>query len=888
MEPTICSTKTSITFGMFLDGADWSDKPASIGQLRLGPSGMLDFLETRLGLKGPKVHPATRINQYMARMEAADTDAAWFHESFEADPWSTAKQLLAWRDELIDTGWSGEASDRSSNRLQALALLENSKLSLAPGPEDRLQAALQFLNKTESIDIRELELVEEHYSLPPVWQKVIARLEEIGARISVAPEPGTDITNRKDAIVMLEANNEWEAAEAVATWLAADQKANNEVAIVCGAGTRLIDQALAKRGLPILGRGDSSQWRPYLQLLPLVIANLWKPVNIDRLIDLLSLPVSIVKRHDARHLLRALSQDPGIGGEKWQDAFVKIQAEHIQRQLELNPGADIETLEKDAAQYAANIDEILVKNRHSEDEPIPTFFIQDKCCLVECRLRPFINNNTGYGAAVGQSRTLDSLMSGKDKIKKSLLDRMLDTVVESVGDDGCPAQVTPWAVFSQPGHIIEPVQTVFWWGFAESSDSTQTYWTKEERAELSAQGNPIEEHRAFRDREAEMFRRASNLVQGKLVFVYPKQIDGEDSGRHPLWDELMKGIKEEDQPVITAASLRKNGNWEFAGRRSKFIEREREIFKNADEKVSIPKGLYKMPEKISASQMSAMIACPLRWAVQYQAGIRSAPALVAPADHQMKGNLCHKVASVVLNQMGAKLDPKQAREMAKTVYDDMVPQMAMELLSKGRSTENERLRETMAEAIAVLVMELIKRGLTVDSSENEVLEKLTDEISVWGFVDIAATDKNGRRFVIDLKWTGNGGAKKKETEVEEGRALQLATYAWLLKPKDGKLYPGAGYFMLTQGEMVDGKKLDEVWDEGLQSWDKRTAEFNNGQLAAAGIRWEKIKDSEEGKTAYKTNKEMIESYEPEGLMYQEGHCNYCHYTVLCGVTEAAE
>ncbi len=157
-----------LTFGMYLDGSQWSSKDASAGELKLGPSGLLSLLETRLGLTGPTTHPAGRINQYMHRLEACDNADAWFHVSFSADAWSTAKQMLSWRDELIEAGWKGEADGSCSPRLLALKKLEQTNLPLAMGREDRLQEVIRQIEHIDSIAVRKIHLQEPLELLPPV------------------------------------------------------------------------------------------------------------------------------------------------------------------------------------------------------------------------------------------------------------------------------------------------------------------------------------------------------------------------------------------------------------------------------------------------------------------------------------------------------------------------------------------------------------------------------------------------------------------------------------------------------------------------------------------------------------------------------------------------
>ncbi len=102
-----------ISFGMHCDGAEWSGKNSSLGELCVGPMGMASLLRTRLGLGGVDAHQAIRINQYLQKVAAADTEKAWFHASFTMDKWSTARQLLAWRDELIAAGWNGRSQNGS-------------------------------------------------------------------------------------------------------------------------------------------------------------------------------------------------------------------------------------------------------------------------------------------------------------------------------------------------------------------------------------------------------------------------------------------------------------------------------------------------------------------------------------------------------------------------------------------------------------------------------------------------------------------------------------------------------------------------------------------------------------------------------------------------------
>ena len=876
--------KTRIRFGMFLDGAQWSDSPASLGELTLGPAGLLDFLETRLGLTAPTVHPAIRINQYMAKMTEVDAETIWFHRSFSRDPWATAEQLLCWRDELSEAGWTGTEL-KSSNRLAAISDIGKSTLPLLPGFGDRLQVVIKALTDSPNLDIAKIELIEPKNDLPPMWQKIIAGLNAGGIEIVEALEAEGGVLSRINGITMLQANNEWEAAEAVATWLAADPEANKEVTIACGAGTRLLDQALTKRGLPTLGVNDSTAWRPYIQLLPMAMANIWMPIDIDRLVDLLSLPISLIRRNEASYLLQAIAAEPGVSGDKWLEALEKIRTAYINKATDGLPEKATRAIIDEAAKHADFIDYLLVRNRYSEDEDAKTLTVADRCYQVIRILEKSRGLIPEYATAVKQAEVMLEIANGRQTIDKKLLERVVSSVAAPVPSGSEIRQVGSWRVISDPRQVVAPAETLVWWGFNEPADKALTYWTNEERLELAKTGSEPEEHTAVRNREALAVRSTLQRTRKHAILVCPLQINGEAVAYHPLWDEITKDVETDDKPITKASAILKKGTWDFAERNVEFIESEREIFDPAPEQHKIPVGLFKRPETNSPSQMGTMISCPYSWALQYQAKIRPAFSLDAPAENQMKGTFCHRIAEEVLGIQRLQTDPEAARTEAHKIYDKLVSQMAAPMLVKGRARKNKRLRDAMGDAVASLATILNERGLTVVETEMEHRKSLSDGTVFRGVIDMVAEDAAGSKFVVDLKWTGS--AKKKDEEIKEKRALQLAGYTWLLKPDDRDDEIGGGYYLLAQDDFFHGNDFSGTWQDSLASWETRAKQIDAGRLTVTGIVKENIKAAD-GLTENKTTDALKEVFGAEGLLYRETFCRYCDYTVLCGVTEAAE
>ena len=166
-----------IVFGMQLDGSVWSDEDSSIGVVKTGPLGLLSILETRLGTGRELEHPVHRIDQYMKRLQLIDRESIWFHKSFSIDQWSTARQLLEWRDELVEAGWDGCAISSDSPRLAALVELESVESTLSYGQSDRLRSVIKSLKSNMPAHIESIILTEPLIMLPLIWQSVLELLK---------------------------------------------------------------------------------------------------------------------------------------------------------------------------------------------------------------------------------------------------------------------------------------------------------------------------------------------------------------------------------------------------------------------------------------------------------------------------------------------------------------------------------------------------------------------------------------------------------------------------------------------------------------------------------------------------------------------------------------
>ncbi len=909
-----------LTFGVYLDGVGWSHKPASMGELTVGPYGMLELLETRLGLTTPNVHPAERINQYMKRLEACDGEGKWFHESFETDPWATAKQMLFWRDQLIEAGWGGQIDPDGSARLTALAELEQTASALDMGREDRLQQVLLRLPQTSQIAISQIQLHDPLELLPPVWQKVIAELKNLAVTIAPAAQAPLQtgstnlacvqgamnaepreckISGEDESLLLIEAANEWEAAENLALWLGADVKANRDVTIICGASADVLDQALRRHGLPQLGDSDSSRWRESLQVLPLIIANAWKPLNIFRLVELLSSPLAPLPGYAAGYLLKAISEEPGIGGDEWNEALEKIAS----RRQELEQGKGRTVTQEEAAAFAAGIDQLLAGTRFDPDAGIPEEELKQLCQLVIESLAWRVKDDPVLGEAVSHAREMQKLAEGKGTIPRVTVERMLDSVIGQGGS--APdrfRQAAPWRVVHHPGQITDQTKTLIWWGFVDQSVSPHTYWSESERRSLEKTGVMLEDSRSHRSREAQAWKRGFSQAREHVLMFYPAAMQGEPAYHSPFWDEIRAAAvlaqpaphEKETANRLTrkCAGLEHGGRWQLAGRKVRLQKAKISALPVPEAARAIPRDIISQPQRLSYTRMKTMIACPMSWALEYHAGLKAPAAQVVPTGNQMIGTFCHKIVHELYTEEDGVRTPEEAYSRSLELYDLLVESMAAELLVEGRELENSRTREAMALAVKHLVAEINRRDLIVEKSEEKLEGDFLGGIPFRGFADLRLRDRQGNTFIFDLKWTSSG--KYHKQELEDGYALQLATYAWLLGPGDSGNKMHAGYFLLAQGEMLSNSELlsdeptgmpyslEEIWEMGSSSWTERFRELSSGVMEATGLRDRQVQ-SEKNLRDEKLQQALISERRSQGLLYQETPCRFCDYATLCGM-----
>ena len=822
-----------IIFGMFSDDAAWSQNNASLGEIVCGPGMFLDLLEQKTGLSGVPVSAPERINEYMQKIGVVFPD--WCRESFQLDKWSTAKQMLAMRDDLCLNGWN--KSDAPSRKMKALEQIESSLLALSPGIPDRMAAVYAEL---ENFTFRDtLYLTDDFDLLPGYWQKIICKLEECGMKVV---QKKLAAKNNPD-IIKVEGADEFALAEELCRFLSAGGS-NSNVAVICEGKSEILDGVLHRSGQGMIGNTEPSRWRESLQILPLWLETMWKPFNPMRFLELLTLEHSPIPKIAARELAEALKKEPGIGGEAWQTAWQNIYTAVKENKFGFYDDTDAEcTKFEELRNFLEN------KCFNSETGVLDRTLIE-RCEFLEKRLNPQVEKHPELAIVLSHTKTLKKISADKGIIDKMTLIRMLDSIVSTGTASQSCSQVTTFTVFSHPGMLQGEFDTILWWNCINCKTKSNFNWSDEESAVL-----PYFDRAKERKLENDSWQKAKYLAKNELICFIPQSVCGEAVYPHALLDEpeIVK-----ISPLYPHTLVDDSGVWTL-GRRQKQLKKE-SIFEPHNEAFSIKNNIAPT-RALSFSQIDNFITCPTKWLLKDYLGLQMPPALSLPHKSMMMGTLAHKVVEL-LYQEKETITAAEAKEKAGKIFDKLISEMAAVFLLDENKLEKIRFRETLVNSISTLVAEINTRKLLVKSCEKE-LSGTFEGMKLTGYCDIYLEDAAGNGFVIDMKWSTSADY---EDKVNKNKALQLATYANLLSPEDMDIQ--CAYYLFPKQQFLQNRKKEwaELWENARSCWNERMNKLHSGVL-------------EKGISESKDLKDSTLS------LPQLCKCEYCEFRALCSIME---
>ena len=837
-----------IRFGLNLDGQRGWHIGNSLNEVTVGGSGLLGILEPQLGLISDSVPQSRRVVQYLECLKSCDNHKRFYHRSLEADELGTASTLLSWRDQWHLHGWSGEKSLSSSGRLQDMADIERAAQGkVAPSEGERLASIIQVIERRIPA-ISKITLAEPLASFPKLWQQVLSHMPSEFIPLESKSQARTFLSKLQDRLRRAQAGETFSTEDKLdfqlddsvlvvraetrllaSRWLAERMRQGiNDGVIVASDSASLLDDIMVAAGQARHGLGESSAYRPALQLLPMSLALLWAPLDFNVLISFLSHPISPVRSYARRQLAGKLASQPGIGGEQWEAVLAKIDEYYgtdapIVRE-QINTWIDHQRFDPNVG---VPVDEVMARAQKLSDYFVIRLGDKDEAKRASW--------NAGFSQATAFIRSLEQLQqSGVSIIRQRQLQKLLaQATSRGTPNSKLVAEVGALAVVSDPSALIEPFDQVIWWQPVMPVIPKSYPWSASERRMLADVGCELPEITETLECLAADWLKPILAAKSKLVIVLPPK----NAEVHPVWQmisALVRDIPEQSvEEIFSGASPEINET--IVVPHTPMPQAKRWWQLPAD--TPIPRRSHD-----SFSSLQSFLFNPYHWLLNYPAGLKASNILCVSDGAQLNGNLAHNL----IERFFALPSPMSLTESkVLSWFDKTFPQLVETegavLLMHGRRTNYEDLRYRLRRSLTTLIAQLKAADVKTVQSELE-LRGLYSGGEILGYADLVLTNSKGKHAIVDMKWgSANWYAKK----LTENTHLQLGIYAELMRQKT-KAWPDVGYYILLESKMFvqndnyfpDGitvnKKIDEstphLWEQFKKSYLWRNEMLKNKQI----------------------------------------------------------
>ncbi len=873
-------------------------------ELRGGPSLLLRWLETQLGLLADQPPHFIRVTQYANLLEQYKAGTS-LEASFQTDRWATADFLLRRRDELLLAGWDGQDHETLPQLVRDLARIEQSPQKVPGGLPERLLRVIKAFDNAQKLPPHECLLYESSNLWPKVWREVLSRLSttEAGEPIPTAPRDTAlgQIQEQSGSgeirpvsfdtsFRWLECRSSMTACDLVAHLLVNQRDTLAETAILCEDERTaiLLDGRLANAGIPTTGATIANPNHPVLQVLPLALKLCWEPVDPLTLLDFLSLPLGPIPKKAARPLAQALANQPGFKSDAWNEAIGQITQE------ESDPEGDL----------AQRLSDWFDVDRVKWGEPLPKAVLEQCCVRVAGWSARLASHWKGDGnrknralslalmRAAHHARTVRELcLSLRGPLTEPQLARVLGAALEE------DITITPHDPQAGGPTLIRSLtqldrsfRRLIWLGLG-SADPPRSRWTNSDLAVLQRSEIDLDDgSRRLKALRAAERRGWSRTSESLLAISVPQD---KELRPHPIWLQAREAVRAaaadlaEPLPTLIAQSqARQIDPWLIEAKSFRVVAPHNRIL---SWKVN-PVYLYDV-ERSSATELNDRLACPAKWVFNYLAKLRSSPIASLPDSFLLKGTFCHKVLADVFGAGGELPNVPEAQQAVEMAFIEALPRNAGPLAQPGALVEKEKLRLQLRAATRLLVEALRAGNYQITAMEKEVSGKVGDH-DLIGFLDCLARRKSGEELILDFKY---GGRNKYRELLIEGRAIQLATYAAArveekeekgefpavayLILADGILYSPEGSAMIGTGpaEILRGSPcIETIWANFV----KALAQADKWLEGTEPIPTRPLLEPDSWPDGVEL---VLKGPDAKGKMPDQDVCKYCDYKTLCGL-----
>ena len=784
---------------------------------------LLNNMLFQAGVNVKIVSEEERIAFYHARLTENEANGI-FENSFKNDSAGTCRSILGWRDKLVSAGWDPKSYKGDSFKLNFIKDLESDDM---PKGEADYWALLMTMSKQQRLIPEGVKIVvtERKENMLPKIKTILGAQEELGVSVEYQVDgdivASDDLGNIQKAIAecvndkvaikgdgtftFMQFDNEDEALRYVAA-----QERNSETLYYCQNPKRF-DNTLRLLGKPVCGSSLKASEPQVVQLFRLGNGLFEYPLNINRIIEWLNMPISPVKAALRYNLSNCLLSSGGINNEKWETTLEEY----------------FKTLEDDKERKKA-------KESFERIFPLPKSEDVDIKAAIDFNneLKQWANSllamdNLPYdevvreqlGQIISYCNSLISMLAGVESISFIEYQKLCNSIVTPHSYCQYQAEAGSMNIISQSGDIHDVAEHIVWFPITDEGVAKYPFdfLNEKEYNELYASGVKLYDRNYFSSmNRAAMLR---PLMRAKrLTIIEAEKVAGEKVKRHPLvlqLDELIEGklkkisvrlpLPEEmlvvDNPVNNSIS-------------KLYVKiDDGSLLKERHERYSDDEA-NKQAE--SYSSLNTLIQHPFEYVCKYCANLREVETPSADSLNATLGNVAHLIIEKVFDEKNKGKYEHIINEEYDAIFEQAVNESGLLLLMPEYKFDYLNIQRKMKPALLNLNKFINDNNLTVVGCEVEMpiteWSEVGNGVKLSSRVDMLLEDVKGNKVVFDFKWRENNGKYEKKS-LEESTALQLYLYEYVVRKVYGQAYAKTAYVILPSMITMSHHKFT-----GLKKW----------------------------------------------------------------------
>ena len=790
-----------------------------VGNIYCGNSQLLQRLLFYAGVPYLPASNEERIAHYHASILGKVGTSSPFYNSFMTDSAGMSRTTLAWRDALVEVGWDTKSYAGNSIKLSLLRDIEPE--NMPKGEADYWHMLIQTASASRILpeNIRVVVTCGED-EIKPHIAHILTKQQEFGVSVEyrVLDKACADgnlgkiqeaIINKSQEKIVLDKDdcsfrfmsfvNEDDALRYVAT-----EPIDSSAVYFCSKPKRF-DNTLRLLGKPTIGSSLAAGSPQVVQLFMLGNGLFEYPLNINRIIEWLNLPISPIKGGLRRDLCNALTTSGGINNKEWNEA----------KENYLNSVED----EKERKKYAKQVDDFL---------PIPRSGVVDAECVKAFNenLRKWATTRLAMDNFPYDDIVREQIASIESYC--TTLIKMLDTapaefsflslqlwcknIVQPSAYGQYNAEVSSHTTIATMGDLHDVADSIVWFPAEDGGIVAYPFeiLNNAEYAEVESGGAMLykrEQHTLIN----QMAMQRLLLSTRNLTVIEAEKCNGEKVARHPLVLQLNERIK----GGLKSIAQKKTLPDEFMTADCQVINQgENPILIQLDPQTKLKERHERENDEAkqaeSYSSLSQLIQHPFTYVCDKCAKLKDQQMPSAQDVNLTLGNVAHLIIEKVFGGRSYDDACKYYKAEYETIFEEAVDEAGLLLRLREHEIELRRLKANMEIALGKLAETIKNNGLTVDACEYEFKQakwvEAGDGVKFSSRADMLLSDNTGGKVIFDFKYSRS---KSHKAEIEENRALQLEVYRYMVKQEFGEETPvRVAYIHLPDVTLFTADDLD--------------------------------------------------------------------------------